>query len=93
MVGNNIINNDKNNIANDIIKFIINFHEKYNQKLDIETLITKLDDEKNEGTNIYQDFLNLIFIEGENYFLDTENLGDNQIDNNADNEYANFEKE
>ena len=93
MVGNNIINNDQNNIANDIIKFISNFHEKYNQKLDIETLITKLDDEKNEGTNIYQDFLNLIFIDGENYFLDTENLGDNQLDNNADNEYANFEKE
>ena len=25
-------------------------------------------------------------------FLDTENLGDNQLDNNVDNEYANFEK-
>ena len=71
MVGNNIINNDQNNIANDIIKFISNFHEKYNQKLDIETLITKLDDEKNKVTNICKDFLNLIFIDGENYFLDT----------------------
>ena len=68
MVGNNIINNDQNNIANDIIKSISNFHEKYYQKLDIETLIPKLDDEKNKVTNICKDFLNLIFIDDENYF-------------------------
>ena len=93
MVGNNIINNEKNNIANDILKFISDFHEKYNQKFDIEILITKLSDEKNELVNICQTFLDLMFTDGEKFFIDAENLGDNQSEDNESAENDNFEKE
>lgn len=90
MVGNNIVYNDQNNTTNDIIKFILNFHEK---SLDIEALINKFDDEKKEVIRFCQNFLYVMFIDGENYFLNSDNFGDKQLNDNENTDYNNFEED
>ena len=80
-------------IADDILKFIKNFHKNYGEKIDIDLLKNKIDEEKGKVLKIYSDFINIIFTEGDKYKNENNKEEGQNADVLADKDSLEIEKD
>ena len=84
------------NISKDIFNFIDEYHKKYSIKIDINNLIENIENEVKRIVEISKNFIDILFIDGDEYLNnlnnDNQNLEENLL-NESNVEIDNYWKE